>query len=61
MPQEVQSEETAAPPRWSLNANLGRFTNFVNLCDMCGISVPSGLVSFDAQEAAAQVGGSPIS
>ena len=26
------------------NANLGRFTNFVNLLDMCGVSVPSGLM-----------------
>lgn len=26
----------------SLNANLGRFTNFVNFLGMCGISVPSG-------------------
>jgi allophanate hydrolase len=26
------------------NTNLGRFTNFVNLLDMCGISVPSGVV-----------------
>lgn len=26
------------------NANLGRFTNFVNLLDMCGVSVPSGLL-----------------
>jgi allophanate hydrolase len=28
----------------SKNANLGRFTNFVNLLDMCGVSVPSGLL-----------------
>lgn len=26
------------------NANLGRFTNFVNLLDMCGLSVPSGVL-----------------
>jgi len=26
------------------NANLGRFTNFVNLLDMCGVSVPSGVL-----------------
>ena len=26
----------------SLNANLGRFTNFVNFLGMCGVSVPSG-------------------
>jgi len=29
------------------NANLGRFTNFVNLMDMCGVSVPSGLITLD--------------
>lgn len=28
------------------NANLGRFTNFVNLLDMCGVSVFSGLMNF---------------
>lgn len=30
------------------NANLGRFTNFVNLLDMCGISVPSGILEMEA-------------
>lgn len=30
---------------WEYNANLGRFTNFVNLLDMAGIAVPSGLLS----------------
>ncbi|GAB4814951.1 hypothetical protein N2152v2_001997 [Parachlorella kessleri] len=48
--QEVQAEEddpslsamlSALPPK---NANLGRFTNFVNLLDMCGVSVYSGLL-----------------
>ena len=29
---------------WPFNAKLGRFTNFVNLMDMCGVSVPSGLL-----------------
>lgn len=29
---------------WGYNANLGRFTNFVNLLDMAGIAVPSGLL-----------------
>lgn len=29
---------------WDYNANLGRFTNFVNLLDMAGIAVPSGLL-----------------
>lgn len=32
---------SALPPK---NANLGRFTNFVNLLDMCGVSVWSGLL-----------------
>jgi hypothetical protein len=32
--QEVQSEEDTPDPKWSQNANLGRFTNFVNLLDM---------------------------
>ena len=32
---------SALPPK---NANLGRFTNFVNLLDMCGVSVYSGLL-----------------
>ncbi len=29
---------------WGYNANLGRFTNFVNLMDMAGIAIPSGLL-----------------
>ena len=29
---------------WQRNGNLGRFTNFVNLQDMCGIAVPSGIL-----------------
>ncbi|GLI71220.1 hypothetical protein VaNZ11_016284 [Volvox africanus] len=45
---EVAEEESAATPSWSRNAKLGRFTNFVNLLDMCGIAIPSGLVSYDA-------------
>ena len=45
---EVLEEEAAATPTWSRNAKLGRFTNFVNLLDMCGIALPSGLVSYDA-------------
>jgi hypothetical protein len=32
---------SALPPK---NANLGRFTNFVNLLDMCGVSVYSSLL-----------------
>ncbi|KXZ51619.1 hypothetical protein GPECTOR_12g583 [Gonium pectorale] len=45
---EVAEEEAAPTPTWSRNAKLGRFTNFVNLLDMCGIAVPSGIVSYDA-------------
>ncbi|KAI7838879.1 hypothetical protein COHA_007345 [Chlorella ohadii] len=37
---------------FSKNANLGRWTNFVNLGDMCGVSVFSGLLR---PEAAAEV------
>eukprot|EP00803_Ostreobium_quekettii_P003778 evm.model.scf_329EXC.2 EVM.evm.TU.scf_329EXC.2 scf_329EXC:17023-24592(+) len=39
---EIMDEEGVSPPTWSQNANLGRFTNFVNLMDMCGVAVPSG-------------------
>ncbi|PNW79614.1 hypothetical protein CHLRE_08g360100v5 [Chlamydomonas reinhardtii] len=45
---EVLEEEAASTPTWSRNAKLGRFTNFVNLLDMCGIALPSGLVAYDA-------------
>jgi allophanate hydrolase len=44
----VLEEEATEPPTWSRNAKLGRFTNFVNLLDMCGIAIPAGLVSYDA-------------
>mmetsp|Transcript_16382 Transcript_16382/g.44916 ORF Transcript_16382/g.44916 Transcript_16382/m.44916 type:complete len:688 (-) Transcript_16382:929-2992(-) len=50
--QEIAAEESATPPRWASNAKLGRFTNFVNLLDMCGVAVPSGLVMLDAVAAA---------
>jgi allophanate hydrolase len=33
--------EVLAEP-YALNANLGRYTNFVNLLDMCAVSVPAG-------------------
>ncbi len=26
----------------ALNSNLGRYTNFVNLLDLCGIAIPAG-------------------
>lgn len=35
----------------SKNANLGRFTNFVNLLDMCGVSVPSTLLKMGPNHA----------
>ena len=34
------SQVEAEPLR--LNANLGRYTNFVNLLDLCGVAVPAG-------------------
>jgi len=34
-------EEVLAQPM-SLNTNLGYFTNFVNLLDLCGVQVPNG-------------------
>jgi allophanate hydrolase len=55
---EINDTEDAAAPTWPLNAKNGRFTNFVNLLDMCGIAVPSGLlrVDYSAAEAAAGAG-----
>ena len=63
---EIEAEEKAASqPTWANNAKLGRFTNFVNLLDMCGVSVPSGLLhcpalSADKLEGAALSELSPI-
>ncbi len=37
------SEVEADPVR--LNANLGRYTNFMNLLDLCGVAVPAGRYS----------------
>ena len=46
---EIKGEEKAArPPTWACNARLGRFTNFVNLLDMCGVSVPSAVLQHPA-------------
>lgn len=43
---EIEAMEKGQdPPHWAYNANLGRFTNFVNLMDMCGVSVPTGILS----------------
>lgn len=55
-PCQVLEEETADKPSWGRNAKLGRFTNFVNLLDMCGIALPSGLVTYDAAQLS-EVGG----
>ncbi|PRW20653.1 allophanate hydrolase [Chlorella sorokiniana] len=45
--QEIQAEESDPAYEavcFTKNANLGRWTNFVNLGDMCGVSVFSGLL-----------------
>jgi len=47
---EVLEEEEADdshPPKPEKNTNLGRWTNFVNLLDMCGVSVPSGVLRLE--------------
>ncbi|KAK9803367.1 hypothetical protein WJX73_009893 [Symbiochloris irregularis] len=44
---EIEGQEKGgegAQLTWAFNGRLGRFTNFVNLMDMCGISVPSGVL-----------------
>eukprot|EP00879_Flechtneria_rotunda_P022533 GHRR01023789.1.p1 GENE.GHRR01023789.1~~GHRR01023789.1.p1 ORF type:complete len:423 (+),score=144.74 GHRR01023789.1:210-1478(+) len=54
--EEIADTEEAKPiPSWPLNAKNGRFTNFVNLLDMCGIALPSGVLKVDyaSQTAAA--------
>ena len=38
------TEVLADPVR--LNSNLGRYTNFMNLLDLCGLSVPAGRYSY---------------
>ena len=38
------------------NANLGRFTNFVNLLDMCGVSVPSTVLKLGPEANGAVAG-----
>jgi allophanate hydrolase len=40
-PSIYRREEVLAEP-YALNANLGRYTNFVNLLDMCAVSIPAG-------------------
>jgi hypothetical protein len=51
---QIQAEEGVSPPAWSQNARLGRFTNFVNLLDMCGVAVPSGVLRYDHADAVAR-------
>lgn len=47
--EEISSqEEQPDKVSWEYNANLGRFTNFVNLLDMAGIAIPSGLLRYKA-------------
>lgn len=44
---DIPGMDVAHPILPSKNANLGRFTNFANLLDLCGVSVPSGLMQLD--------------
>lgn len=53
---EINDTEAAAAPTWPLNAKNGRFTNFVNLLDMCGIAIPSGMLRVDYSTAQAAAG-----
>jgi len=53
---EIADTEDAPTPTWPLNAKNGRFTNFVNLLDMCGIAIPSGLLKVDYSTAEAAAG-----
>jgi hypothetical protein len=52
----TSAEEDQAVPAWTRNAKNGRFTNFVNLLDMCGVSVPSGLLQVDYANEEASTG-----
>ncbi|BDA50535.1 probable urea amidolyase [Coccomyxa sp. Obi] len=50
---EVEAEEKQAEVvSWPKNANLGRFTNFVNLMDLAAIAVPSGVLHCEEPSAA---------
>ena len=46
--EEKQADEVS----WPKNANLGRFTNFVNLMDLAAIAVPSGVLHCEEPSAA---------
>eukprot|EP00891_Asterochloris_glomerata_P000621 jgi/Astpho2/621/Aster-04463 len=39
----AEQDDKPAQVTWKKNAKLGRFTNFVNLLDMCGVAVPSAI------------------
>eukprot|EP01025_Chloroclados_australasicus_P012073 TRINITY_DN154_c0_g2_i2.p1 TRINITY_DN154_c0_g2~~TRINITY_DN154_c0_g2_i2.p1 ORF type:complete len:500 (+),score=75.98 TRINITY_DN154_c0_g2_i2:43-1542(+) len=45
--EEILEEEQATDPQWTQNANLGYYTNFVNLFDMAGIAIPAGNITLD--------------
>lgn len=50
---EVEAEEKQAEVvSWPKNANLGRFTNFVNLMDLAAVAVPSGVLHCEEPSAA---------
>lgn len=51
---EIYAQEGVEDPTWDFNAKLGRFTNFVNLLDLCGVAVPWGVVCADAEQLAGQ-------
>jgi allophanate hydrolase len=53
---EIADSEDAPQPSWPLNAKNGRFTNFVNLLDMCGIAIPQALLRVDYASEAAGAG-----
>lgn len=62
--QEILAEEEDPPydrVAFTKNANLGRWTNFVNLQDMCGVSVFSGLLRLQPNggSSSANGGGGP--
>jgi allophanate hydrolase len=44
---DIPGLDEGQPSLPTKNANLGRFTNFANLLDLCGVSVPSGLMKLD--------------
>ena len=53
-------EKRAKGVAWPKNANLGRFTNFVNLMDLAAVAVPSGLLRCEAPAAASDPTGQAL-